>query len=190
MIAAIMLTAYLAAFVALNHLATRQAGTSIDIYRRATGLQAVTAWMFRIGFVGSLISVWVHAMLNETVAPFPVIEVAGLFMMLASSGFALWAQRTMAASWRMGAEAGQIGALVEDGPFRFSRNPTFVGHVGLFLGLLLAESSLVQALLTLSVIAAAIIQVRIEEPVLRRDLGAAYEAYAARVPRWLGWPGR
>lgn len=189
MIAALLLTGYLARFVALNRLAAQQAGTTIDNYRSATGMQAVLAWMFRVGFVGSLVWVWARQFLEPTGAATSALATFGLVVMGASAGFALWAQRTMAASWRMGALVGKVGALVDKGPFRISRNPTFVGHIGLFAGLLLAQPSLLQALLTALVIAAAILQVRIEEPVLRRELGEAYAAYARRIPRWLGWPG-
>ena len=188
--AALLVTAYLVAFVVLNRRASRKAGGKVDHYRHATGLQALTAWLFRIGFIGSLIWGWWRHFAGLSASVAPAMSLIGTLVIVAGAGLALWAQWTMSASWRMGAVEGGGGALIEQGPFGFSRNPTFVGHMMIFSGAWIVSPDIPQAILAMAVIAAAVIQVGIEEPVLRRDPGAAYEAYAARVPRWLGWPGR
>ncbi|MFQ5565420.1 MAG: methyltransferase family protein [Paracoccaceae bacterium] len=77
-------------------------------------------------------------------------------------------------------------ALVEDGPYRFSRNPIYLADlailagVALILGAPLALILLVpfrEVLLRLFVLP--------EEAVLERDLGRAYRDYKARVRRGL-----
>ncbi len=76
-------------------------------------------------------------------------------------------------------------ALVESGPYRFSRNPIYLADlvilagVALILGAPLALILLVpfrEVLLRLFILP--------EEAVLERDLGRAYLDYKARVPRW------
>lgn len=189
LVTAVMVTAYLVAFVVLNRRASRSAGGNVDHYRQATGLQALTARLFRIGFIGSLIWGWWRHFVVLSAPVAPTLSLFGILVVAAGAGLALWAQWTMSASWRMGAVEGGGGALIERGPFRFSRNPTFVGHMMIFSGAWIASPDIPQAILAMAVIAAAVIQVSIEEPVLRRDLGPAYETYARRVPRWLGWTG-
>ena len=77
--------------------------------------------------------------------------------------------------------------LVIRGPYRFVRNPMYVGA-----GLALAGAALYYRSLALLVYAAAFFLVThlfvigYEEPALRRAFGEQYEAYCRRVGRW--WP--
>jgi protein-S-isoprenylcysteine O-methyltransferase Ste14 len=75
------------------------------------------------------------------------------------------------------------GAVVADGPYRYVRNPLYLGTwLHLFaLGLLMPASGAVFAVVLLGVE-----QLRLiggEEAFLTRTLGPAYTAYVARVPR-------
>lgn len=92
----------------------------------------------------------------------------------------------MGASWRIGAAEGELGPIVDNGPFAISRNPVFVGQALLFVGLFLVLPSLIQGALTLALLVAIVLQVRIEERVLVRSLGQPYRDYQQRVRRWLG----
>lgn len=77
-------------------------------------------------------------------------------------------------------------ALVENGPYRFSRNPIYIGLLLIYFGLATALTS-VWALLFLPALLAVVhygIVLR-EESYLTKKFGAAYKSYQARVPRWL-----
>ena len=77
-------------------------------------------------------------------------------------------------------------ALVEDWPFRFSRNPMYVSMVLIFAGLavLLRQTLALIALVpAVFVIQGAVIAP--EERYLAQRFGASYAAYRARVRRWL-----
>jgi protein-S-isoprenylcysteine O-methyltransferase Ste14 len=77
-------------------------------------------------------------------------------------------------------------ALIEDGPFRVSRNPLYVGLLALYLGLALLTPSFWGLILfpaaVLLVLWGAILP---EERYLRERLGAPYIEYQRRVRRWL-----
>jgi len=76
--------------------------------------------------------------------------------------------------------------FVSAGPFRWLRNPVAACLVGMELGLALALSSSGVFLLFLAAIPLAHTQVvYLEEPLLRKRFGAAYEEYMRRVPRWI-----
>ncbi len=79
-----------------------------------------------------------------------------------------------------------VSSLVTNGPFRFSRNPIYVGNVALVagLGLVLAAPAI---LLLAPVMAVALKRLAIEpeERHLARRFGRDYEAYVARTRRWL-----
>ena len=76
--------------------------------------------------------------------------------------------------------------LVEQGPYRYSRNPMVIGA---FLGLLgtglLMRSLLVLLYIPLLGLVAQLYHVRTEEPELVQRFGEAYVDYQQRVPRWL-----
>jgi protein-S-isoprenylcysteine O-methyltransferase Ste14 len=112
---------------------------------------------------------------------------------LAIAGFALEA----AAGAALGRKATPVKpftpptALVSDGVFGWTRNPLYVGMLVLLPGLALALS------LDWGVVLVPVLWfcldrfvVPHEEAALRHAFPAAFDAYAARVPRWIGLPRR
>ena len=77
--------------------------------------------------------------------------------------------------------------FVEVGPYRFVRNPMYLGGAALILGCGFSSGSLAASLFTLVVLGLAhgFVLLR-EETVLRREFGASYNRYCNTVNRW--WP--
>lgn len=76
--------------------------------------------------------------------------------------------------------------LVTEGPFRWSRNPMYLGFAALLLGLAVALGTLTPLLLALVfVIAADRWYIPFEEAAMAATFGDAYRAYADRTRRWL-----
>lgn len=80
----------------------------------------------------------------------------------------------------------KASTLVTGGPYRFTRNPMYLGWLPVLLGWAIALQSPV-ALVVLPLFAAYLTRFQIlpEERALRAKFGEAFDAYAARVPRWL-----
>lgn len=77
-------------------------------------------------------------------------------------------------------------ALVIEGPYRFSRNPIYVGFAVTYVGLAVAMNSWVALLLLLPcLVVVDRFVIRREERYLSAKFGAGYEAYRGRVRRWL-----
>jgi protein-S-isoprenylcysteine O-methyltransferase Ste14 len=77
-------------------------------------------------------------------------------------------------------------SLVIAGPYKFTRNPMYVGMAIAYLGLAIADRSLWSLILlpiVLLVIRRAVIAN--EEAFLERRFGSAYTDYKAKVQRWL-----
>ena len=76
-------------------------------------------------------------------------------------------------------------ALVEAGPYRFSRNPIYLADLVILAGAALILGAPL-ALILLAPFRAVLLRLFIlpEEVVLERDLGPAYLDYKARVARW------
>ena len=83
-----------------------------------------------------------------------------------------------------------VGALVDSGPFGYSRNPLYIGNVLMWAGVgLLTGRAWVAAGMIAALLPYYGAIVRWEEGRLDAELGDAYRAYRARVPRWLLGPG-
>jgi protein-S-isoprenylcysteine O-methyltransferase Ste14 len=78
--------------------------------------------------------------------------------------------------------------FVATGPYRFVRNPMYIGGFVVLFGFGLYEQSPAILLFALPwLLLAHLFVIVYEEPHLRATFGAAYEAYCGSVPRWLPW---
>jgi protein-S-isoprenylcysteine O-methyltransferase Ste14 len=106
-----------------------------------------------------------------------VLSVAGLW-------FALWGTRSLS----LQASLGLKGEFIKTGPYRYSRNPQYVGWSAFFVGYVL----LCNSVLILIVAAAGTVLFGLtpftEEPWLRQRFGQKYDQYVAQVPRFAGIP--
>lgn len=76
--------------------------------------------------------------------------------------------------------------LVTSGPYRISRNPMYMGVLTILAGWSALWAS--PTLITYSVLAAIAVHLRVvlfEEPWAARRFGSGWQAYRARVPRWV-----
>jgi protein-S-isoprenylcysteine O-methyltransferase Ste14 len=92
-----------------------------------------------------------------------------------------WASRALTPSTTLGLR----GPFVREGPYRFSRNPQYVGTCLYLASLALLSGSHLAALSGLCVALWFVATPFIEEPWLAEQYGAEYEAYRRAVPRFL-----
>ena len=107
--------------------------------------------------------------------------------------FLAWGYRQyrLVGRYRLGQAGGGPGMttlpqrIVEVGPYRYTRNPMYLGHLIFMLGLALTFWSWFA--LVLFALRAAWFQQRVwgDEARLKATFGAEYEAYRARVKRWV-----
>jgi protein-S-isoprenylcysteine O-methyltransferase Ste14 len=187
----LMFLAYVANFLMLSAVAAKQAGRSVRLFGTGDPLQRLTGWAFRATFLGAILwpplRMWTGGFAADPltgVLQGAAAALLGHLMVAMGGAVALVSQYHMGTAWRIGTE-GRQGELVQTGPFALSRNPVFLGQAVMFIGLFLAFPDLVQLLISATVIAAVLVQVRIEERVLAKTF-KAYADYAARVPRWAG----
>ena len=77
-------------------------------------------------------------------------------------------------------------ALVTQGPYRFSRHPSYLAAVVIYLGIGVAVNALwVVLFLPIPVVVITLTAMRREEAYLERKFGAEYLSYKSRVRPWL-----
>ena len=100
----------------------------------------------------------------------------------------LWigiAQAQMSASFRMGVDSSEKTALIRHGPFRWSRNPIYLGLLtGLGGFFLVAPNALSFGAFVAGWVGIKV-QVRLEEEYLLSKHGDAFREYRSAVRRWL-----
>lgn len=129
------------------------------------------------------------ALSGEATASAGILRTLAQLLFLAGAGLFGWALLSFAMGGQ--GEPSPLDPprqLVTGGPYRWSRNPMFVGLLAVILGWAVLYASLtVLGYGVLAAVAFHLFVVMREEPVLFRKFGAPYEAFRARVPRWLPW---
>lgn len=111
----------------------------------------------------------------------------GITLIVAGIAFCGWAMLTFG---RQGAEihpwADAHSTLVASGPFRFSRNPMYLGLLVVGIGAALVAGTWLMWLVPVVLFALDnFVIIPHEERSMQRALGEAYAAYRARVRRWI-----
>ena len=127
---------------------------------------------------------------NRLFDPLPAL---GTIVAFAGALLILSAIATMGASWEIPVSAERdspAAGLITSGPFRFSRNPIYLGFGITIVGWML----LIPAILSLVIVIGAILNLRYqaleEEEYLIRTYGPQYEAWAREVGPFVPWFGR
>ena len=81
--------------------------------------------------------------------------------------------------------SGLRGGFVSSGPYRFTRNPQYLGDIACFVGVSVIANSLLLWVTHLLMVLAFVIAPLAEEPWLEEQYGNAYREYRRRVPRFL-----
>jgi protein-S-isoprenylcysteine O-methyltransferase Ste14 len=118
-------------------------------------------------------------------ASVPAGWVGGMVFVLALALFA-WAIATITRAGSNVPTSMPTTTIVQTGPYRFTRNPIYLGMVLGLIGLAIAFDSL-WLLMTLALFALVIRYgvITREEAYLERKFGDVYRRYRARVRRWL-----
>ena len=112
------------------------------------------------------------------------LSAAGLLVMWAGLVVRIWAIVVLGNSFRMTVEVDDGQHVVDSGPYRWVRHPSYTGIVLLLAGLGLVYGNW-PALVILLVLPAGVLihRIFVEEAVLTEVIGRAYADYAARTKR-------
>ena len=119
------------------------------------------------------------------------IELPGLVLLAASTGFTIWARVSLGRMWS--ASPNMLRAdheLRTDGPYAVTRHPIYTGLLGMLLGTVLLDGFGVS--LALLVVGAVFLTTRIpvEERLMSETFPDEYARYSERVPRLVPRPRR
>jgi len=110
----------------------------------------------------------------------------GVGLILAGGGLAVWGARTFAVVGTTIKPFERSRVVVTEGPYRFTRNPMYLGMVAMLVGIALVLGTPAPWLAAVAL--AVTLQLRFirhEERALAASLGEPYERYRSRVRRWI-----
>jgi protein-S-isoprenylcysteine O-methyltransferase Ste14 len=112
------------------------------------------------------------------------LNLVGLLVMWAGLALRIWSVRVLGASFRTTVEVDEGQHVVNSGPYRWMRHPSYTGVLVLMAGLALIDGTW-PALVILLVVPTAVLirRILVEEEVMTEVLGRSYTDYAAVTKR-------
>ncbi|HEX5042703.1 MAG TPA: isoprenylcysteine carboxylmethyltransferase family protein [Candidatus Polarisedimenticolaceae bacterium] len=155
-----------------------------DLEDRGPGVLIFPPVLFALTLAGASLLQWLF--------PLPFWQatwsrrILGALLFLAALVFARWGERTMHRAGTNVRPDRPATAIVEDGPFRYTRNPLYLGVTAMFVGVAqMANSAWFLLVLVPMLVVLHFGVVRREERYLEAKFGEPYRAYRERVRRYL-----
>jgi protein-S-isoprenylcysteine O-methyltransferase Ste14 len=111
------------------------------------------------------------------------VFIVGLILMLAGIALRWYAVWVLGASFTVDVATRPGQPVVESGPYRWIRHPSYTGGLLTLLGVLVCCCNLVSLLALVFALGGYAYRIRIEEQALAADLGAPYRDYMRRTKR-------
>jgi protein-S-isoprenylcysteine O-methyltransferase Ste14 len=112
------------------------------------------------------------------------IELPGLVILVASTGFTIWARLRLGRMWSASPDMLQEShELRTDGPYAVTRHPIYTGLLGMLVGTVLLNGLGVSLVFLVVGAAAIATRIPIEERLMTRTFPEQYPRYRERVPR-------
>jgi protein-S-isoprenylcysteine O-methyltransferase len=120
--------------------------------------------------------------LRQPAAPGPGIVVAGAFLAITGLTMRLWAIRTLGRFFTSTVRVANDHQVVQSGPYRRLRHPSYAGALLAALGITVALGSrLGFGLILILCVPAYLYRIAVEERALVAELGTSYSEYRART---------
>jgi protein-S-isoprenylcysteine O-methyltransferase Ste14 len=140
----------------------------------------------QIAFVALVIGSLLHALAPVTWRVIPAVPAIGIVLMIMGIFLAVWAALLFRSKRTPILPTTQPTTLVTSGPFRFTRNPIYLGLLTILLSFVFLLGSLPMLVAPLSfLIVMNFYYLPFEEAKMEKTFGESYLGYRQRVRRWL-----
>jgi len=133
-----------------------------------------------------MLALALHALVFGLGAPLGRSIIGGTLVMAAGFAWMAWAWWYFRRAATPLPPTAQPTMLIDEGPYRFGRNPMYLGMVAMMLGMGLAAGVPFMAIAAANfVVIVSAVHIPHEEAQMKRTFGGWYSDYAASVRRWI-----
>lgn len=162
--------------------------SEVMLWRRTRGHSPPDATLLLILLLAVTTPVFAGAAANHHLAPLPGSlwwpVAAGLALIWAGVALRVWAVLTLGRFFKMVVVVQEGHRVIDSGPYRWLRHPSYLGLILCFTGFGLAWGDWVSLAIMLGCsLAVLLVRIRVEERTLLRELGEEYAAYSRRTAR-------
>ncbi len=138
-------------------------------------------------FLAAFLLGWLlHAVSDDHLGGRPATTWVGVVLLAAGLALDVWATLTFRRARTTVVPYRRASALVDTGPFAFSRNPMYVGMaMEVVAGALIIDSWWPLVLLVPAIALVTVVVIKPEERLMYEAFGQQYDDYRERVRRWL-----
>lgn len=134
----------------------------------------------------TIVALALHAIVLRGAVPWAQSMALGAAMVAAGFGWMAWAWATLRRAGTPLPSIAKPTVLVDEGPYRFGRNPIYLGMLVMMLGVGVVAGVPLMAIAAANFVAIiASVHIPHEEANLKRAFGGWYSDYAASVRRWI-----
>jgi protein-S-isoprenylcysteine O-methyltransferase Ste14 len=149
-----------------------------------SGADTGMVWRLAAVLAAAVVYRLAHHNLRQVEDHSPAIELPGLVLLLASTGFTLWARLSLGRMWSASPNMLQARhELRTDGPYAVTRHPIYTGLLGMLLGSVLLNGLGVGLAFLVFGVAFVAGRIPIEERLMTATFPDEYPRYRRRVPR-------
>jgi protein-S-isoprenylcysteine O-methyltransferase Ste14 len=151
-----------------------------------SGVRIFPPAIFLVSVAAGFVARWIWPVHAVPAAWAPAARVAGLVLIAGWLGIGIWAVATFRGVGTTPNPTQPTTALAFGGPYRFTRNPMYLGFVLMQIGVALAMNVLWPLVFVVpSIVVTDRAVIAPEEAYLERRFGASYLEYKRRVRRWI-----
>ena len=148
------------------------------------------SWIVRIPTPIWLIALVIVAVVVDLALKAPALvqhRPSGIALIVVGVALAAWGRLTFSHKGAQIIPSSEVhSALVASGPFRFTRNPMYLGNLVIAVGAALTAGTWLMWLVPITVFALdQFVIIPFEERSMERTYGDAYRGYKSRVRRWI-----
>jgi len=180
------ITLFMLCFIYKNMTTKIKTGNKIRAKNKDVVINSSLTTLIFISSLLSIFSVRIYLIMIPIIyLDITIIKIIGIVLLGLSLFLGIIASTNLKTSWRVGVLKSQKVDLVNNGLYKYSRNPYFISYFISYLGLLFISPTIILSVIIIITIISFNMMIKKEEKYLKDIHGDKYTNYCKKTPRYL-----